>query len=167
MTASLRRLEVDTTIGPLVLVAAHDALVAAHFTDQARRPRVAGAIVDLRDPLLLRAGAAVSRYLDGAPLEALPLRPCGTPFQEAVWQALQRIPHGCTTTYGELAASLGIARAVRAVGQAIGRNPLALFVPCHRVVGRSGALTGYAGGLARKRALLALEQATPALRPAA
>ncbi len=86
------------------------------------------------------------------------LRPEGSPFQQRVWAALQAIPYGQTTTYGDLAARLGDPGAVRAVGQANRRNPIAILIPCHRVVGADGSLTGYAGGLDRKRALLALEQ---------
>jgi len=83
----------------------------------------------------------------------------GTPFQRAVWQALQRIPYGHTRTYGEIARAIGNANAVRAVGAAIGQNPHTIIVPCHRVVGANGSLTGFAGGLDRKKHLLALETA--------
>lgn len=88
---------------------------------------------------------------------SLPLAPVGTPFQVAVWEQLRRIPAGGTTTYGAIAASLGRPSASRAVGAAVGRNPIAVVVPCHRVIGAGGALTGFAGGLERKRTLLALE----------
>jgi methylated-DNA-[protein]-cysteine S-methyltransferase len=81
----------------------------------------------------------------------------GTPFQRAVWQALQRIPYGHTRTYGDIARDIGNPKAVRAVGAAIGQNPHSIIVPCHRVVGANGSLTGFAGGLARKKHLLALE----------
>jgi methylated-DNA-[protein]-cysteine S-methyltransferase len=83
----------------------------------------------------------------------------GTPFQRDVWRALAAIPHGETTTYAELARRIGRPKAVRAVGAANGANPWAIVVPCHRVIGADGSLTGYAGGLERKRALLALERA--------
>lgn len=89
----------------------------------------------------------------------LPLRPAGTPWQQRVWAALRDIPYGATTTYGALARQLGVPRASRAVGHANGANPLSIVVPCHRVVGASGRLTGYAGGLERKAALLELERA--------
>ncbi len=89
----------------------------------------------------------------------LVLAPAGTPFQLAVWEELRRIPFGGTTTYGELARRVGRPTAARAVGAAVGRNPISIIVPCHRVVGSDGALTGFAGGLDRKRALLALERA--------
>lgn len=87
----------------------------------------------------------------------LPLAPQGTAFQREVWRALTAIPYGETTTYAAIANAIGKPRAVRAVGAANGRNPLSIVVPCHRVIGRDGALTGYAGGIANKRALLALE----------
>lgn len=98
----------------------------------------------------------------------LPLAPAGTPFQQEVWRALQAIPYACTTSYGVIAADIGRPQAVRAVGAAVGRNPLSVVIPCHRVLGRSGSLTGYAGGLERKQSLLALEQsvARAAGRPA-
>ncbi|MSQ30511.1 MAG: methylated-DNA--[protein]-cysteine S-methyltransferase [Dehalococcoidia bacterium] len=92
----------------------------------------------------------------------LPLAPRGTAFQQRVWLALRAIPHGRTTTYGAIAAAIGQPSAARAVGLAIGRNPLAIVVPCHRVIGAGGALTGYAGGLDRKRWLLAHEGGAPA-----
>ena len=93
----------------------------------------------------------------------LPLSASGTVFQRAVWQALTAIPYGATISYGELARRIGRARAVRAVGLANGRNPLSIVVPCHRVIGANGALTGYGGGLERKRYLLDLEQRAAAL----
>ena len=89
----------------------------------------------------------------------LPLSPRGTEFQRRVWDAVARVPYGTTTTYSAVAATLGRPSACRAVGAANGRNPLPIVVPCHRVVGASGALTGYGGGLERKRALLDLEAA--------
>lgn len=92
----------------------------------------------------------------------LPLAPRGTAFQQRVWAALRTIPHGRTTSYGAIAAAIGQPSAARAVGLATGRNPLAIVVPCHRVIGAGGALTGYAGGLDRKRWLLALEAPAPA-----
>jgi len=88
----------------------------------------------------------------------LPLAPKGTPFQQLVWQELCQIPYGQTRTYGEIAAAIGKPRAARAVGMACNRNPIWLLIPCHRVVGRNGALTGYAGGLDMKSKLLELEQ---------
>jgi methylated-DNA-[protein]-cysteine S-methyltransferase len=100
----------------------------------------------------------LSEYFDGERDEFdVPLGMTGTPFQRRVWQALQRIPYGETTTYGELARRLGRPSASRAVGLANGRNPIAVIVPCHRVIGSDGSLTGYGGGVERKRLLLELE----------
>uniref|UniRef100_UPI0012612E51 methylated-DNA--[protein]-cysteine S-methyltransferase n=2 Tax=Pseudomonas TaxID=286 RepID=UPI0012612E51 len=90
-----------------------------------------------------------------------PLAPRGTPFQLAVWQALAEIPHGRTWSYGQLASHLGRPQAMRAVGAANGRNPLPIVLPCHRVIGASGALTGFGGGLPTKQFLLELEGALP------
>ena len=91
----------------------------------------------------------------------LPLAPAGTPFQRRVWAELARVPHGTTVTYGELARRVGRPGASRAVGAAVGRNPISIVVPCHRVVGADGTLTGYAGGVGRKAFLLALEGVAP------
>jgi methylated-DNA-[protein]-cysteine S-methyltransferase len=95
----------------------------------------------------------------------LALAPAGTPFQQRVWAELARIPAGTTVTYGELARRAGRPGAARAVGAAVGRNPVSIVVPCHRVVGSDGALTGYAGGIARKAFLLALEGAPAPVTP--
>jgi methylated-DNA-[protein]-cysteine S-methyltransferase len=93
----------------------------------------------------------------------LALRPSGSPFQLSVWSALREIPYGQTASYGEIAAAVGQPGAARAVGGANNRNPIAIVIPCHRVIGASGSLTGYGGGLPRKRRLLALEAGTPSL----
>ena len=116
------------------------------------------------DALLDRAAAQLQQAMrgDAAPAD-LPLDLQGSDFQRAVWAALLHIPAGATTSYGALAASIGAPGAVRAVGAAVGRNPVSVLVPCHRVVGHDGSLTGYAGGLSRKQALLALEQPQHAL----
>lgn len=109
-------------------------------------------------PLLWAAREELLAYFAGERRDFdLPLDPAGTDFQRAVWEALRAIPYGGTRTYGEIAAAVGRPKAVRAVGQANHVNPLPIFIPCHRVVGKNGALTGYAGGLDLKRALLALE----------
>lgn len=109
-------------------------------------------------PLLQAAGRQLADWFAGRRRDFdLPLDPQGTPFQRDVWTGLCRIGHGQTRTYGELAADLGKPSASRAVGAATGRNPLSIIIPCHRLVGRDGSLTGYAGGLERKRALLAFE----------
>ena len=147
------RLAVPTPLGPLLLVSDGSALVGAAFD--------ADEVVDHRggaDDVLRTAAAELRAYFAGArgPF-TVPVRPAGTPFQQRVWAALREIPHGRTASYGDLAARLGEPGAAQAVGAANGQNPVAVVVPCHRVVGADGALTGYAGGLGRKRALLDLE----------
>lgn len=108
--------------------------------------------------VLERAAEQLIAYFEGRLQRFdVPLAPQGTAFQQEVWTALAGIPWGTTTTYGALAAGLGKPDAVRAVGAANGRNPIAILIPCHRVIGTDGELTGYAGGLERKRALLRLE----------
>ena len=110
------------------------------------------------DPLLLDAADQLRAYFAGELREFdLPLAPRGTPFQLSVWDAVSAIPYGSTATYAEIGAAIGRPSACRAVGAANGRNPLPLIVPCHRVIGAAGALTGYGGGLERKRSLLDLE----------
>ncbi|MCY1226600.1 Methylated-DNA--protein-cysteine methyltransferase [compost metagenome] len=102
----------------------------------------------------------LDRYFEGRLKRFdLPLAPRGTPFQQRVWQALLEIPYGHTTSYSELAERIGNPKSVRAVGTANGANPISIIIPCHRVIGRDGSLTGYAGGLARKALLLKLEGA--------
>lgn len=118
----------------------------------------------IRAPASLRfARAQLDEYFAGKRQHfELPLHPVGTPFQLMVWQALRRIPYGVTISYGELARRIGKPKAMRAVGAANGRNPLPIVVPCHRVIGADGSLTGFGGGLPIKRHLLGLEQALPA-----
>jgi methylated-DNA-[protein]-cysteine S-methyltransferase len=112
------------------------------------------------DALLAEAEAQLHAYFAGERQRfELPLAPAGTDFQRRVWAAVERIPYGETTTYSALAGELGRPAACRAVGAANGRNPLPVIIPCHRVVGMTGALTGYGGGLEVKRALLDLERA--------
>jgi methylated-DNA-[protein]-cysteine S-methyltransferase len=143
---------VATPIGPLLLSAENGRLTGVAFAASAG-PRS----VELQ---FLEAEAQLDAYFAGE-LERfeLPLAPRGTEFQRVVWEALLEIPYGSTTTYSELALAIGRPSACRAVGAANGRNPLAVIVPCHRVLGSAGALTGYGGGLERKRRLLSLEAA--------
>ena len=111
-------------------------------------------------PLLLLASKELKEYLSGTRRAfSLPLNPQGTPFEQEVWRALLTIPYGETRTYGEIAKAVGRPKACRAVGRANGLNPISIFIPCHRVVGKNGTLTGYAGGLQLKEQLLQLEQA--------
>jgi len=113
---------------------------------------------DPSDPLLAAAVQQLNEYFaHQREAFSVPLRPSGTPFQLRVWKALEEIPYGHTRSYLDLARALGVPAAVRAVGAANGRNPLPIFLPCHRVIGTNGSLTGYGGGLEVKRALLRLE----------
>ena len=118
-------------------------------------------------PVFDEADRWLDRYFSGAdPGPVTPLRPKGTPFQTAVWEALRSIPRGETATYGQIARTLqkcnGRRTSARAVGGAVGRNPVSLMIPCHRVLGANAALTGYAGGVERKAWLLALERTAAA-----
>jgi methylated-DNA-[protein]-cysteine S-methyltransferase len=157
---------ISTPLGAMTLAATARGLAGAWFDGQAHHPGPLAAPVDGQQPWLQDAAAQLSAYFAGRLREfSLPLDAAGTPFQQAVWQALAAVPHGATTHYGAIALALGRPEAARAVGAAVGRNPLSLVVPCHRVLGRDGSLTGYAGGLDRKRALLALEAAGPLAAP--
>jgi len=151
--------EVESPIGRLLLAADAAGLVQVHF--QAGPQPLQPAATWRHDALpLAQAAGQLAEYFAGTRRNfELPLAPRGTPFQLAVWRALQRIPYGETISYGELARRLGAPNAARAVGLANGANPLAIIVPCHRVIGADGSLTGFGGGLPIKRALLALERA--------
>lgn len=143
----------ETPLGVMAAEEENGALVRIYLPDTPM-PR----LMPHRTALLERAEGQILEYLKGErQVFDLPLSPVGTPFQMEVWNALGNIPFGQTRTYGEIAAAIGRPAAARAVGMANHRNPLPILIPCHRVVGADGALTGYAGGLEMKRALLALE----------
>jgi len=148
-------------LGRILLAACANQLVGVWFDGQAHQPDLAHCPGAPDHPVLLQAATELSEYFTGQRRRFdVPLTTAtGTPFQQAVWQALQGVPAGSTCSYGELARRIGKPAAVRAVGAAVGRNPLSIIVPCHRVVGSNGSLTGYAGGLPRKTALLQLEGA--------
>ena len=151
---------IATPLGTMVLAADDRGLVGVWFVGQ---EHFAGPGPDWREvassPVLDAAAAQLAEYFAGLKREfALPLAPRGTPFQQRVWRCLSEIPFGHTTTYGAVAARLGNAGAARAVGAATGRNPISIVVPCHRVIGADGTLTGYAGGEDRKRYLLDMER---------
>lgn len=152
---------VATRLGTYVLAAGPDGLVGVWRQDQKHFPRPArlGAAAGAH-AVLDAAESQLLEYLAGTREEfALPLAPEGTAFQRAVWDHLRTIPRGGTTTYGQIARALGRPRAAQAVGAAVGANPLSIVVPCHRVMGSTGAMTGYAGGIETKQALLLLEGA--------
>ena len=162
----------DSPLGPVALASDGRALVALEFSPPQRlasrlRSRFGEgvAIRESRDPLGFTARARAYFAGDLAALAALPADGGGTPFQRRVWAALRDVPAGETVSYSALAARLGMPRAARAVGLANGRNPVAIAVPCHRVVGADGRLTGYAGGLERKRWLLEHERKAGPWRP--
>lgn len=151
---------VESPLGPITLAATARGLALAWFDAQAHRSEVVDAPVQASHPHLTQAARELARYWTQplAPF-TVPLDPQGTPFQQAVWRALCGIAPGALSSYGAIAQQVGRPSAARAVGAAIGRNPIGIIVPCHRVVGASGSLTGYAGGLQRKEALLTLEGA--------
>ena len=153
---------VDSPIGPLTLVAADGRLTGLYMAVQRYRPgeEILGLPGDPDAEPFASGATQLASYFAGQLHEFdLPLAPAGTQFQRTVWAALQQIPYGETWSYGQLASKIGNPAAVRAVGLANGRNPIAVVVPCHRVIGADGSLTGYGGGLDRKRYLLDLEAA--------
>ncbi|KQP19761.1 methylated-DNA--[protein]-cysteine S-methyltransferase [Pseudorhodoferax sp. Leaf267] len=169
--ASTQQSRFTTPLGPMVLAASDQGLCGAWFDGQRHQPDTSRWPHATRHAVLQAAQEQLLAYFDGR-LRAfdLPLDlAAGTAFQRAVWQGLLAIGPGRLTSYGALARSIGNPAAVRAVGAAVGRNPVCVIVPCHRVVGSDGSLTGYAGGLPRKTALLALEAGSQpdALRRAA
>jgi methylated-DNA-[protein]-cysteine S-methyltransferase len=153
----------DSPLGPITVAATVHGLAGLWFDGQAHHPGALDAPVDEAQAFIAQARGELDRYWQGSNKPfAVPLDAQGTPFQRAVWRRLLDIAAGSTSTYAAVAAGAGSPRAVRAAGAAIGRNPLSIIVPCHRVLGRDGSLTGYAGGLHRKQALLRLEGALPA-----
>ncbi len=149
-------LDIDTPVGRLRLVSDAEQLTAIELAPGDSEAADSG------DPLLAKCARQLQEYFAGERRHFdLPLAPRGTTFQHAVWQALADIPYGELRSYRDIAQALGKPKAVRAVGAANGRNPLPIVVPCHRVIGSDGSLTGFAGGLAMKRQLLALEGALP------
>jgi methylated-DNA-[protein]-cysteine S-methyltransferase len=157
----------DSPIGKLKLIASDQGVVAILWeNDSPRRVRLPELSADAGHPVLLKAEKQLLEYFRGERREFdLPLDIRGTPFQSAVWEALLGIPFGETRSYGELAKQLGNPRATRAVGAANGRNPISIVVPCHRVIGSTGKLTGFAGGLKAKHFLLALERGSKEFFP--
>ena len=159
---SIRYAHVPSPVGALLVAASDAGLHAIEFPDNRHPvPRI-GAWAAGPHPLIEAARAQLDAYFAGE-LERfdLPLAPRGTPFQLAVWRALADIPYGGTASYAQLAARVGRPSATRAVGAANGRNPLPIVLPCHRVIGADGGLTGFGGGLPTKRFLLELEGALP------
>ncbi|HWC61656.1 MAG TPA: methylated-DNA--[protein]-cysteine S-methyltransferase [Verrucomicrobiae bacterium] len=148
-----------TVIGKLKLIASEKGLAAILWeNDKPSRVRLGTLTEDKNHPVLLQAERELAEYLDGKRKTfSVKFDSAGTPFQNEVWDALKAIPFGETRSYGSIAKQIGKVKAVRAVGAAIGRNPISVMVPCHRVIGASGDLTGFAGGLKTKKFLLSLE----------
>jgi methylated-DNA-[protein]-cysteine S-methyltransferase len=151
---------IESPIGTLLAVAHEDALTVLHAVGGKNPPRQALAEESPRLPLFQTLAHELREYFLGKRKTfTIALAPEGTPFQQAVWKALQTVPYGETRTYGEQATLIRKPKAVRAVGAANGRNPIGIIVPCHRVIGANGELTGYAGGMDKKEFLLRLEGA--------
>ena len=158
-------LTVDSPVGPLRLTSDGTHLTGVYFAEHRHAPDDLGeeVSVDASPRVLTEAAAQLRAYFAGERNDFdLPLAADGTDFQQRVWAALRTIPYGATWSYGELAAQLGRPGAARAVGLANGRNPISIVVPCHRVVGSDGSITGYGGGLLRKQTLLDLERSRSA-----
>ena len=157
-TPLIARATLDTPLGPMLLACTARGLAVAWFEAQKHSRDLHTVPLQPEHPLLSQAARELRAYFEtGRGTFTVPLDPQGTTFQQAVWAALLQIGTGERSTYGEVARRVARPAAVRAVGAAIGRNPVGIVIPCHRVVGSGGALTGYAGGLPRKQALLALE----------
>ncbi|WP_350279666.1 methylated-DNA--[protein]-cysteine S-methyltransferase [Kribbella sp. HUAS MG21] len=153
-----RHAVVSTRIGELTVVVSEGALVGVYFPHHWVKPsaETLGERVE-SDPLVAVVVGQLEEYFAGARRSFdVPTRPEGDAFQRRVWAVLEEIPYGGTTTYGDIATRLGAS--AQAVGKAVGQNPLSIVVPCHRVIGKNGSLTGYAGGLERKQFLLDLEE---------
>jgi methylated-DNA-[protein]-cysteine S-methyltransferase len=169
-TTSTRHVVVDSPIGPLTLVGDDDGLTGLYYTGHWTRPdrTTFGSRVEPSDDRSFdEVRAQLSEYFVGERRNFdLPLTPHGSERARRVWQLLAEIPYGQTTTYGALARRIGGVISPRAIGGFVGHNPLSIFIPCHRVVGSTRQLTGYAGGLDRKQYLLELEKAIPTARQA-
>ena len=143
----------DTPLGPMALVSEEESIVRLYLPN-APTPR----LMSRETPLLARGRDQLLEYMAGRRKTFdLPLAPQGTPFQQRVWAALRDIPYGQTRSYREIAQAVDCPKGFRAVGLANNRNPIPIFIPCHRVLGADGSLTGYAGGLELKKALLSIE----------
>ena len=147
---------IDSPVGPLKIIASDAGVRAVLWpTDDAERVPLHEVEDNDGHPVLVATAQQLEEYFDGARRDFdLPLDPAGTDFQQSAWMALRSIPYGSTVSYGEQAAQMGDKRKARAVGAANGRNPISIIVPCHRVVGSNGALTGFAGGVNTKQYLL-------------
>ncbi|HWD17633.1 MAG TPA: methylated-DNA--[protein]-cysteine S-methyltransferase [Verrucomicrobiae bacterium] len=150
---------IPSPVGKLLLTADESALTGVHFADRDVSAARRNGATDAGHPILKKAAQQLAEYFAGKRTAfSIPWRLAGTTFQEKIWQEIARIPYGKTISYSELAARAGSERAVRAAGTSTGRNPVAIIIPCHRVMGKSGGLCGFGGGLDKKRFLLKLEK---------
>lgn len=160
--SSTRHAYLDSPVDRLLVVARGDAVSGLYFEGHKYPPRddaLGPEVVAATDPVLARLAEELERYFVGELTEfTVPLDPHGDDFNRAVWRRLQLIPYGETTNYGTIAAELGNPHLAQRVGGAVGRNPISIVIPCHRVVAKDGSLTGFAGGLPRKAHLLAVEE---------
>jgi len=159
LPAHTQHASIPTPLGAMMVAIANQRVVGLWFADGAHLPSLEACPQASNTGLIERVQTQLAEYLAGQRKSFnLPVQlDTGTPLQTAVWQALTTLPYGQTCSYGELATRVGRPRAARAVAAAVARNPINIVVPCHRVIGADGELTGYAGGLARKRALLTIE----------
>lgn len=150
---------INSPVGILKIVADDDCLIAILWeNERLNRVKLEEMREDKNHPLILKVEKQLAEYFDKKRTSfSVPMQASGTPFQEKVWELLCEIPYGLTWSYKEVAEKMDHPKAVRAVGAAIGRNPISIIIPCHRVVGSNGSLTGFAGGLDRKKTLLELE----------
>jgi methylated-DNA-[protein]-cysteine S-methyltransferase len=149
---------IDSPIGELLLLSDDGRSLSGLYMQDGRKPRTIGADWVSSSAPFAEVKRQLEEYFAGARTSFdVPLAPRGAPFEREVWHALEEIPYGETVSYGEIAHRVGQPTAARAVGLANGRNPISVIVPCHRVIGADGSLTGYGGGLERKRLLLELE----------
>ena len=166
LPVALAAVWLETPLGPMLAVAGNSGLHILEFLDRAilskeltQLRRTVGGVAFGPHPILTKLAGQLAEYFDGNRTAFdLPLAPVGGAFHQSVWTALRDIPVGVTCSYKDLSLRLGNLKAIRAVAQANGANPIAILIPCHRVIGSNGQLTGYAGGLPRKAALLALER---------
>ena len=152
--------KIPSPVGELTLIAENQALVAILWdTDKSAWVNVGNIEKDGHHPFLIKVETQLNEYFNQKRKNFnVPIELIGTPFQKTVWNLLTAIPFGTTCSYQDIAKQIGNPKAVRAVGGAIGRNPISIIVPCHRVIGSNGKLTGFAGGLDRKKILLNLEE---------
>lgn len=149
--------QIDSPLGPLTAAGEGDAITGLWLPEQKYFPAVERFVTPSRLPVFLRLERWLADYFAGkAPEISFPLAPEGSAFRRQVWRQLQAIPYGSTATYGEIGRAIGC-KSGQAVGGAVGHNPISILIPCHRVIGQDGSLTGYAGGLAAKEFLLRLE----------